>query len=85
MGDLNDNFREKIREVFEGTKLRIAECLGEAQGQGEVSADLDAAEASDFILSSFQGVLVQMKVSKNDKPWEVFDRMIFSRILKPSL
>ena len=82
MGDLNDNFRVKLKGVFKDAKLKFAECLEEAKQQGEVSANLDVLKASDFILSSFEGALLQMKVSKTTVHRDVFSRMIFEKVLR---
>ena len=79
---MNENFRARLNKIFKEAKLRFAECLEEAQSQGEVPADLDVKEAADFILSTFEGVLLQMKVSRTTAPQEIFNRMIFERMLK---
>ena len=82
MEDLNENFRAKLGDVLEKIKLKIATCLEEAQQKGEISADLDVTEASDFIFNSFEGAVLKMKVSKTTAPHKVFDRMIFEKVLK---
>lgn len=82
MGDLNEKFRIKLEEVFKRIKLKMAACLEEARTEGEVPADLDVRETSDFLWSSFQGALLQMKVSKTAFHQKVFDRILFEKLLK---
>jgi len=82
MGDRNEQFRIRLEEVFKHIKLKMAACLEEARQQGEVPADLDIREASDFILSSFQGTLLQMKVSKTKSHQRVFNLFVFEKLLK---
>jgi TetR/AcrR family transcriptional repressor of nem operon len=82
MGDLNDSFREKLKSVFDKMKTNIAQCLKEAQQQSDLSPSLDVLNLSDFIVSSWQGALLQMKVGKNTASVRNFERIIFDSLLK---
>lgn len=82
MGDLNDSFREKLKPVFDKMKANIAQCLEEAQQKGDLSPALDIFNLSDFIVSSWQGALLQMKVMKNTAPVRNFERIVFNSLLK---
>ena len=81
MGDLNDSFREKLKPVFDKMKANIAQCLEEAQQKGDMSLALDIFNLSDFIVSSWQGALLQMKVMKNTAPVRNFERIVFDLLL----
>lgn len=82
MANINENFREKLKEAFDAMKKGIAIQLKEAQERKEISDALDVPELTDFIVSSFEGVLLQMKVTKSTAPRKAFEQMIFERILK---
>jgi len=82
MGDLNDSFRGKLKSVFDKMKSNIAQCLAEAQQRGDLSPALDVLSLSDFIVSSWQGALLQMKVMKNTASVRNFERIIFDSLLK---
>lgn len=82
MGDRNALFRKKLNTVFADMKKRLAAHLEQAQHQGEIADSLNIAEVADFILSSWQGALMQMKITKSITAHQVFDRMIFERFLK---
>ncbi|MBI5604611.1 MAG: TetR family transcriptional regulator C-terminal domain-containing protein [Deltaproteobacteria bacterium] len=84
MGDRNPDFRKKLNQVFSDMKKELAFHLEEARKSGEIPEAIDINEATDFIISSWEGALMQMKVSKSTTPHEVFDRMIFGRFLRPS-
>ncbi|GEM_PF-2610203 len=84
MGDLNNNFRLKLREVFERIKAKIAGCLETARAQGEIPEDLDIQETSAFILMAFEGALLEMKITKTTDPHKLFNQMAFEKILKAS-
>ena len=82
MGDLNDSFREKLESVFDTMKTSITQCLEEAQQQSDLSPGLDVHNLSDFIVSSWQGALLQMKVKKNTASARNFERIVFDYLLK---
>jgi TetR/AcrR family transcriptional repressor of nem operon len=82
MGDLNEAFREKLKDVVDEVKTRIGKFLEDAQKKNELPAVLDIKETSDFIVSSWQGALLQTKVSKSIAPLKIFDKMIFESLLK---
>lgn len=81
MGDLSEPFREKLKGVLEGMRSRIVRCLEDAKREKEIPASLDTHETSEFIISSWQGALMQMKVRRNESPFRAFDKMIFEVIL----
>jgi TetR/AcrR family transcriptional repressor of nem operon len=84
MGDRNPTFRKKLNRVFLEMKKNLAFQLEQARQGGELPDSIDPEETAGFIITSWQGALVQMKVSKTTTPHEVFDRMIFERLLRPS-
>ena len=83
MGDRSPSFRKKLDRVFSELKKELASQLDQAREKGEMAGPIDLEETADFILSSWQGALVQMKVAKSTVPHEIFDRMIFERLLGP--
>ena len=84
MGDRNAAFRKKLNRVFVEMKKNLASQLEQARQEGELPDSIEPEETAGFIINSWQGALVQMKVSKTTTPHEVFDRMIFERLLRPS-
>ncbi|MCP4666951.1 MAG: TetR family transcriptional regulator [Deltaproteobacteria bacterium] len=84
MGDRNVKFRKKLNQVFENMKKNLSALLEKAQKGREISESIDVHDTADFVISSWEGVLMKMKVSKSAHPHEVFDRMIFELLLKPA-
>lgn len=82
MGDRSPVFRKKLNQVFADIKKNLAIQLKRARDLGEISDAMDVDETADFILSSWEGALMQMKVSRTTLPHEIFDRMVFERLLK---
>jgi TetR/AcrR family transcriptional repressor of nem operon len=83
MSDLNEPFREKISIIYSRMQSPVEQCLREAQDRGEISADIDAGQAAQFILNSWEGAIMHMKLAKDSQPLKIFRRMVFGRILKP--
>lgn len=82
--DLNESFRAKLRDVFEQSKRKIAECLREAQNGNELNGSLDVNETADFIFNSWHGTLMRTKVLRDSSAYDIFNKMIFEVFLKSS-
>jgi TetR/AcrR family transcriptional repressor of nem operon len=83
MGDLSPAFREKLKEALDRITAGYAGVLAEAQKAGEISDQIDIKETANFIVSSWHGALIRMKVVQNLAPLENHFKFIFEYILKP--
>ncbi len=83
MGDLNENFRKKLDSVMEAMKYEIFEFLKSAQDNQELSPELDIEEVSDFIINSWEGALLRMKVKGEISPLQNFKKIVFAHLLLP--
>lgn len=81
MGDRNPAFRKKLNQAFMDIKKNLAAHLEQARKMGKIPDLMDVEETTDFILNSWEGTLMQMKVSRSMTPYKIFDRMVFERIL----
>jgi TetR/AcrR family transcriptional repressor of nem operon len=84
MGDVNDNFRKKISEGFKRMESIIYNCLQDAQKSGEISEKVDVKKVSQFILNSWEGALVRMKVEKSIESLNLLEYYIFNNIINCS-
>lgn len=82
MSDLSEVFRKKVGDVYSRMAAALGRCLQESKEIGEIPADLDPAQAAQFILNSWEGAIMHMKLTKNKEPLKVFKRVVFERILK---
>lgn len=83
MSDLSEPFRERVGDVYARMRLAIEEIIIEAKDLGELGADLDAHTTAQFILNSWEGAIMHMKLVKNSEPLTIFKHMVFDHILKP--
>jgi TetR/AcrR family transcriptional repressor of nem operon len=82
MGDLSPAFRERLKNAIDTFAESCRSLLEEAQHAGEISAKLDLKESSYFIISSWHGALLRMKVEKSLAPLENHYHFIFDHVLK---
>jgi TetR/AcrR family transcriptional repressor of nem operon len=82
MGDLSEPFRERLKSALDAMKIKIAAFLYQAQEAGELPPSIDAAEICSFMVSSWEGALLQMKVFKSTAPLRTFDKIIFEHLLR---
>lgn len=84
MSDLSEPFREKVGDIYARMHGHIAQMLMEAKDLGELPAGLDPESTSQFILNSWEGAIMHMKLVKNIEPLIIFKNMVFDHILKIS-
>lgn len=82
MGDISPAFREKLKTSLNAMSVQYENVLIEAQESGNISQSMDTRETAHFIISSWEGALMLMKVSKSTEPLERHMRFIFDYILK---
>lgn len=82
MGDVNPAFREKLKTSLDIMSEQFAVILHEAQESGHLPQTIDTHEVAHFIISSWEGALMLMKVAKSTEPLETHTKYIFNYILK---
>ena len=82
MGDLSPAFREKLQEAIDSMAKHYMNVLEEAQASGTLSKDLNVRDTAYFIVSSWHGALIRMKIEKGPEPLENHRQFILNHILK---
>ncbi len=85
MSDLSEPFREKISSIYDEICSLIRGCILQGQEAGDISPDIDAGEASQYIFDSWEGAVMHLKLSKSTAPLITFKKMLFSTLLKPRI
>jgi TetR/AcrR family transcriptional repressor of nem operon len=81
MGDLSPTFQARLRAAVESMASNYAKVIEEAKAAGEVGGGLDARETAGFIVSSWHGALIHMKVMKSSEPLENHLKFILDYVL----
>jgi TetR/AcrR family transcriptional regulator, transcriptional repressor for nem operon len=74
--------RSRLGEIFAEWRAPFAACIAEGQGAGEIAATFAPEDLAEFLLSSWQGAILRMKVERNAEPLERFKRIVFMTIFK---
>lgn len=77
----SDLLRARLVEIFAEWRALFATCIAEGQAAGEIADTFAPRELAEFLLSSWEGAILRMKVERNARPLERFKRIVFATIL----
>ena len=72
----------RLAEIFAEWRTPFAACIAEAQAMGEIEITFAPEELAEFLLSSWEGAILRMKVARNAEPLERFQRILFATVFK---
>jgi TetR/AcrR family transcriptional repressor of nem operon len=73
--------REHLAEQFGAWSQFFENCIAEAQKQGAISEQFPASLLGRFLLNSWEGALLRMRVEKSDAPLIEFKEVVFGKLL----
>jgi TetR/AcrR family transcriptional repressor of nem operon len=74
--------REQLDDIFREWRAPFAACIAEAQATGEIAADFDPDQLADFLLASWQGAMLRMKVERSEAALTRFKTIAFQTVFK---
>ncbi len=74
--------RTRLAQIFAEWRSPFAACIAEGQAAGEIAATFAPEELAEFLLSSWEGAILRMKVARNAEPLERFKRVAFATVFK---
>ncbi|WP_457797111.1 TetR family transcriptional regulator C-terminal domain-containing protein [Methylocystis sp. S23] len=78
----SDLLRERLGVIFTEWRAPFAACIAEAQKAGEIGDDFDPDDLAEFLLASWEGAILRMKVERGPEPLERFKRIAFATVFK---
>jgi TetR/AcrR family transcriptional regulator, transcriptional repressor for nem operon len=78
----SEALRARLAEIFVQWRAPFASCIAEAQAAGEIASDFDATELAEFLLASWQGAILRMKVERRPAALERFKAIVFRTVFK---
>src|SRR6202034_4495980 len=78
----SEMLRTRLAEIFSEWRAPFAACIAEGQGAGEIATTFMPEELAEFLLSSWEGAILRMKVERNTEPLERFKRIVFTTVFK---
>src|SRR5438132_9746113 len=74
--------RKRLDTIFEQWRTPFASCIAAAQAAGEVNSDFAPTELAEFLLASWQGAILRMKVERGPAALERFKRIVFETVFR---
>jgi TetR/AcrR family transcriptional repressor of nem operon len=78
----SEMLRTRLAEIFSEWRAPFAVCIAEGQGAGEIATTFAPEDLAEFLLSSWEGAILRMKVERNAEPLERFKRIVFATVFK---
>jgi len=75
-------FQSALGGWFDQLQTHFADCIQEAQAEGEVAASEDPDALAEFVYNGWQGALLRMKAAKQRRPLDEFRRLLFEKVLR---
>ncbi len=79
---LSEMLRERLAAIFAEWRVPFADCIAEAQAAGEIAATFAPDDLAEFLLASWEGAILRMKVARSREPLERFKRIAFATVFK---
>jgi TetR/AcrR family transcriptional repressor of nem operon len=74
--------RARLEAIFQEWRAPFASCIAEAQTAGEIDATFDPTDLAEFLLASWEGAILRMKVERGPAALDRFKNIIFQTVFK---
>lgn len=71
-----------MQAIFLEWRTPFASCIAEAQAAGEIDSSFDPTDLAEFLLTSWEGAILRMKVERGPAPLERFRKIVFQTVFK---
>ena len=78
----SEMLRTRLAAIFAEWRSPFAACIAEGQAAGEIATAFAPEELAEFLLASWEGAILRMKVERNGEPLERFKRITFATVFK---
>ena len=72
--------RERLDSIFREWRTMFASCIAAAQSAGEVDSQFGATDLAEFLLASWEGAILRMKVERSPAALKRFKAIAFETI-----
>jgi TetR/AcrR family transcriptional repressor of nem operon len=74
--------RQRLDAIFQEWRALFASCIAAAQAAGEVDSKFNATELAEFLLASWEGAILRMKVERSPAALERFKAIVFETVFE---
>jgi len=76
--------RRRLEAIFQEWRAPFAACIAEAQNAGEIDSMFDPLDLAEFLLASWEGAILRMKVERGPAALDRFKNIVFQTVFKES-
>jgi TetR/AcrR family transcriptional regulator, transcriptional repressor for nem operon len=76
----SEMLRARLQAIYAEWLKPFAACIAEAQQAGEIAADFKPLDLADFLISSWEGAILRMKVERSTAPLDRFKRIALQTV-----
>jgi TetR/AcrR family transcriptional repressor of nem operon len=74
--------RNRLEEIFHEWRMPFAECIAEAQATGEIDSQFEPIDLAEFLLASWEGAILRMKVEGGPAALARFKKIAFETVFR---
>jgi TetR/AcrR family transcriptional repressor of nem operon len=74
--------RQRLEAIFQEWRAPFASCIAEAQSLGEIASTFDPMDLAEFLLASWEGAILRMKVERGPAALQRFKKIVFQTVFK---
>lgn len=74
--------QHRLETIFKEWRAPFVSCIAEAQACGEIAATFYPTDLAEFLLASWEGAILRMKVDRGPAPLERFRRIVFATVFQ---
>src|SRR5262249_12900222 len=74
--------RQRLEAIFQEWRAPFASCIAEAQTIGEIDSTFDPMDLAEFLLASWEGSILRMKVERSPAALDRFKKIVFQTVFK---
>ncbi len=72
--------RKRLEAIFQEWRTPFVSCIAEAQTAGEIDSTFDPTDLAEFLLASWEGAILRMKVERGPAALDRFKNIVFQTV-----
>jgi TetR/AcrR family transcriptional repressor of nem operon len=78
----SEPLRHRLEAIFQEWRVPFAACIAQAQSAGELDAPFDPTDLAEFLLASWEGAILRMRVERGPAALDRFKNILFQTVFK---
>jgi TetR/AcrR family transcriptional regulator, transcriptional repressor for nem operon len=74
--------RQRLEAIYREWRAPFASCIAEAQAAGDIDPTFDPTDLAEFLLASWEGAILRMKVERSPAALDRFKNIVFQTVFK---